>query len=91
MKNRISLAVFVAIFCWASLELPSLAKELNVDAQLLQKRTSSNQIPSSLLSQAKCIAVMQTIPDRFDRGGEHGGGAVSCRTALDGSAPALAP
>jgi SH3 domain-containing YSC84-like protein 1 len=89
MKTKVSLAVFVAIFCcfaWAADE----QKELDAAAHVLQNMASSNQIPSSLLSQAKCIAVIpQMTKAGFIVGGKHGSGVVSCRTSSGWSAPAF--
>jgi lipid-binding SYLF domain-containing protein len=51
---------------------------------------SSNQIPSSLLKHAKCIAVIPKLTKAgFIVGGKHGSGVVSCRTASGWSAPAF--
>jgi pimeloyl-ACP methyl ester carboxylesterase len=45
-----------------------------------QKMASSNQIPSSLLSQAKCVAVIPKMTKAgFMVGGKHGNGIVACR------------
>jgi len=50
--------------------------------------TSSNY-PPSLLSQAKCIAVIPDLTNAgFIFGGKHGGGAVGCRTASSWGVPA---
>src|SRR5215469_14299958 len=66
------------------------SKELNAAAQVLQKMTSSNQIPSTLLRQAKCIAVIPKMTKAgFLVGGKHGNGVVACRTASGWSAPAF--
>src|SRR5215471_18550342 len=89
MKRLVSLAVFVAMFCWLAWAADA-AKELDAAAQVLQSMTSANQIPSTVLSQAKCIAVIPDLTKAgFIVGGEHGGGAVSCRTASGWSAPAF--
>src|SRR5215469_2664558 len=64
------------------------SKELNAAAQVLQKMTSSNQIPSTLLRQAKCIAVIPKMTKAgFMIGGKHGNGVVACRTSSGWSAP----
>jgi lipid-binding SYLF domain-containing protein len=89
MKRLVPLALFVAIFCWLAWAADA-AKELDAAAQVLQNMTSSNQIPSSVLSQAKCIAVIPDLTKAgFIVGGEHGSGAVSCRTASGWGAPAF--
>src|SRR5215469_12076746 len=63
-------------------------KELDAAAQVLQKMASSNQIPSSLLNQAKCIAVIPKMTKAgFMIGGKHGNGVVACRTSSGWSAP----
>ena len=61
MKRLVSLAVFVAMFCWLAWAADA-AKELDAAAQVLQSMTSANQIPSTVLSQAKCIAVILPRP-----------------------------
>jgi hypothetical protein len=56
----------------------------------MQNMASSNQIPSSLLKQAKCIAVIPKMTKAgFIVGGKHGNGVVSCRTKSGWSAPAF--
>lgn len=89
MKKALSLVMFLEMFCcfgWAGDE----AKQLDTAAQVLQSMASSHQIPSSVLSQAKCIAVIpQMTKGGFIVGGKHGSGAVSCRTASGWSAPAF--
>jgi len=89
MRKVVSMTVFVAMFSlvvWGS----DAAKELSAAAQVVQNMTSSNQIPSSLLTQAKCIAVVPRLTKAgFIVGGEHGNGVVSCRRAGGWSAPAF--
>jgi len=89
MRKVVSMAVFVAMLTlvvWAA----DAAKELDAAAQVVQNMTSSNQIPNSLLTQAKCIAVIPRLTKAgFIVGGEHGNGVVSCRTAAAWSAPAF--
>jgi hypothetical protein len=63
MKTISLSAVFVAMFCWLAWAADA-AKELEAAAKVLQNMTSSNQIPSPLLKQTKCIAVIQTLPRR---------------------------
>lgn len=84
MRRLVLLVASVAGFgclVWAADE----AKELDSAAQVLQSTVSSNQIPASLLDQAKCIAV---IP-RHAKGDKQVNGVVSCRTASGWSAPAF--
>jgi lipid-binding SYLF domain-containing protein len=87
--KKIWTAVFVATLCcsaWAA----DASKELDAAAQVVQNMTSSNQIPSSLLKQAKCVAVIPKMTKGgFIVGGKHGNGVVSCRTASGWSAPAF--
>jgi hypothetical protein len=88
MKNRVSIAVFVAIFCWAAWAA-GLAKGLDVAMQLLQNRP---RLPTRFPFPAQPGQVHRGAPTYLTGlivNGEHGGGAVSCRAALDGSAPAL--
>src|SRR5215470_17276248 len=89
MKKILSLAAIVVLSCWFAWAA-SAAKELDAAAQVVQNMASSNQIPSSLLKQAKCIAVIPKLTKAgFIVGGKHGSGAVSCRTASGWSAPAF--
>lgn len=89
MKRILSLVLFVPMCCWVAWAADA-AKELDAAAQVVQNMTSSNQIPSSLLNQAKCIAVIPKLTKAgFIVGGKHGSGAVSCRTASGWSAPAF--
>lgn len=63
-------------------------KELHDAAQVLQGMSS--QVPSSLLKQARCIAVIPKMTKGgFIVGGKHGNGVVSCRTSSGWSAPAF--
>jgi SH3 domain-containing YSC84-like protein 1 len=89
MRKIVSLTVFVAMYCWL-VWAGDEAKELDSATHVLQTMVSSNQIPSSLLSQAKCIAVIpQMTKAGFIVGGKHGNGVVSCRTTSGWSAPAF--
>jgi len=65
-------------------------KVLTAAAQVMQKMTASNQIPSKVLRQAKCVAVIPKMAKAgFIVGGKHGNGVVSCRTNSGWSAPAF--
>jgi len=89
MRKLLLFATAIAMFSclvWAADE----AKELDSAAEVLQSMASSHQIPSSLLDQAKCIAVIPKLTKAgFIVGGRHGDGVVSCRTASGWSAPAF--
>ena len=89
MKRLFSLAAVIAMSCsftWAA----DAAKQLDAAAQVVQNMTSSHQIPSHLISEAKCIAVIPKLTKAgFVVGGEHGSGVVSCRTSSGWSAPAF--
>ena len=89
MRNVFSVSAFVVVFAalvWAV----DVAKELDAAGQVLQNITSAQQIPPSLLKQAKCIAVIPKLTKAgFIVGGEHGNGVVSCRTIAGWSAPAF--
>lgn len=74
----------LAGMAWAA----DAAKEMDAAAQAVQNMTRSNQIPASLLSQAKCIAVIPRLTKGgLIVGGEHGNGVISCRTSSGWSAP----
>lgn len=89
MKRILSVVALVPMFCWLAWAVDA-AKELDAAAQVVQSMSSSHQIPSSLLKQAKCIAVIPKLTKAgFIVGGKHGNGVVSCRTASGWSAPAF--
>jgi SH3 domain-containing YSC84-like protein 1 len=89
MKKILSLAALVTIFTWVAWAADA-PKELEAAAQVIQNMTSSHQIPSSVLTQAKCIAVIPKLTKAgLIVGGEHGNGVVSCRTRAGWSAPAF--
>lgn len=89
MRQVLSLAVLTAMFCsldWAA----DASKELEAATQVVQNMSSSKQVPSSLLRQARCIAVIPKLTKAgFIVGGKHGNGVVSCRTHSGWSAPAF--
>ena len=89
MKKLLILLASVTISCslvWAA----DAAKQINAAAEVMQNMTSSHQIPSSLLDQAQCIAVIPGLTKGgLIVGGEHGSGVVSCRTTSGWSAPAF--
>jgi SH3 domain-containing YSC84-like protein 1 len=85
--RRVWVVTFVATFCCIAWSEDS-PKELNSAAQVLQ--SMSNQVPSSLLKQTRCIAVIPKLTKAgFIVGGKHGDGVVSCRTSSGWSAPAF--
>lgn len=86
MKRVVSLLVLILS---GTLALAADApKVLNAAAQVVQKMTASNQIPSPVLRQAKCVAVIPKMAKAgFIVGGKHGNGVVSCRTSSGWSAP----
>ena len=89
MTKLLSLLAFVVMSCWFAWAA-NAAKELDAATQVVQNMASSNQIPSSLLKQAKCIAVIPKLTKAgLIVGGEHGGGVMSCRTASGWSGPAF--
>jgi len=88
-KEFVSLALSMMILCclaWAA----DAQKQLAAATQVVQTMASSNQVPSSLLKKARCIAVIPKLTKAgFIIGGEHGNGIVSCRTSSGWSAPAF--
>ena|SRR6266446_6215369 len=89
MRRVMSVVALVVVFAWVAWAVDA-GKELDDAAQVLQSMTSSNQIPSSLLKDARCIAVIPNLTKvGFVVGGEHGNGVVSCRTSTGWSAPAF--
>jgi SH3 domain-containing YSC84-like protein 1 len=82
----IALIATAASIAWAV----DVAKELDSAAEVIENMTSSHQIPSSFLRDAKCIAVIPNLTKAgLIVGGEHGNGVVSCRTSTGWSAPAF--
>ena len=89
MKRILVSAALVTAFCWFALAADA-PKILDSAAQVLTNMASSNQIPSSVLSKAKCIAVIPKLTKAgLVVGGKHGNGVVSCRTTDGWSAPAF--
>lgn len=89
MRKVILLGVFAAL-CSSVTWAADAAKEFDASAQVVQQMVSSSKIPSSLLSQAKCVAVIPKMTKAgFIVGGKHGNGVVACRTDSGWSAPAF--
>ena len=89
MKRLLMSAAFVAVFCWFA-RAADAPKVLDSATQVLANMASSNQIPSSVLSKTKCIAVIPKLTKAgLVVGGKHGNGVVSCRTTDGWSAPAF--
>src|SRR6478672_5469945 len=89
VMRKISVFAFIVMFAWVAWAADA-AKELDAAAQVVQNMASSKQIPSSLLKDAECIAVIPGLTKAgFIVGGLHGNGVVSCRTSTAWSAPAF--
>lgn len=90
MRRVFSILVLVPL-CALGLWAVDNAKVLDAATQTVQSMTTgAKPIPSSLLRDAKCIAVVpQLTKAGFIVGGEHGNGVVTCRTASGWSAPAF--
>lgn len=90
MRRVFSIMVLVPL-CALALWAVDNTKVLNAATQTVQSMTTgAKPIPSSLLRDAKCIAVIPKLTKAgFIVGGEHGNGVVSCRTASGWSAPAF--
>src|SRR3954467_10910690 len=89
MRKVVRVLALVLVFACVAWAVDA-GKELDDAAQVLQSMTSSNQIPSSLLKDAKCIAVIPNLTKvGFIVGGQHGNGVVSCRSSTGWSAPAF--
>src|ERR1700686_5474916 len=90
MRRIFSILVLVPL-CALALWAVDNAKLLDSATQTVHSMTTGEKpIPSSLLRDAKCIAVVPKLTKAGLRvGGEHGKGWVSCRTASGWSAPVL--
>ena len=90
MRKAFSILAVVSL-CALALWAVDNTKLLDAATQTVQSMTTgATPIPSSLLRDAKCIAVIpQLTKAGFIVGGEHGNGAVSCRTEDGWSAPAF--
>jgi len=88
MRRVLSIMVFVSL-CAMALWAVDNTKVLDAATQTVQSMTTgAKPIPSSVLRDAKCIAVVPRLTKAgFIVGGEHGNGVVSCRTATGWSAP----
>jgi SH3 domain-containing YSC84-like protein 1 len=90
MRRVFSILVLVSLSALALWAVDN-TKVLDAAAQTVQSMTTgAKPIPSSLLRDAKCIAVVPKLTKAgLIVGGEHGNGVVSCRTASGWSAPAF--
>src|SRR5215470_3102945 len=89
MTRYFFIGAFVMATAWLTWAADT-TKQLDAAADVINKLASSHQIPSSLLEQAKCIAVVpQMTKAGFMVGGKHGNGVVACRTASGWSGPAF--
>lgn len=88
MRKSFSMLVLVPL-CTLTMWAVDNTKLLDAATQTVQGLTTgATPIPSSLLRDAKCIAVIpQLTKAGFIVGGEHGNGVVSCRTESGWSAP----
>ncbi len=71
---------------------PEAADRLNDSAKVLNELMGApdTEIPQSILSKARCVAVVpDMVKGGFIIGGRHGRGVVTCRTANGWSAPAF--
>src|SRR5258706_5486036 len=71
---------------------PEAADRLNDSAKVLNELMGApdTEIPQSILSNARCVAVVpDMVKGGFIIGGRHGRGVVTCRTANGWSAPAF--
>ena len=90
MSRILSITALLPL-CALALWAVDNTKVLDAATQTVQNMTTGGTpIPSSLLGNAKCIAVVPKLTKGgFIVGGEHGNGVVSCRTASGWSAPAF--
>lgn len=89
MRRSALIGAFLVLAAWI-VWAADATKQLDAAAEVINKLGSSHQIPSSLLSQAKCVAVIpQMTKAGFVVGGKHGNGVVACRTASSWSGPAF--
>ena len=89
--KRVFLVMVLVPLCALALWAVDNSKLLDSATQTVHSMTTGEKpIPSSLLRDAKCIAVVPKLTKAgFIVGGEHGNGVVSCRTATGWSAPAF--
>lgn len=89
MRRILLFTTFVTVFTWFAWAA-DVNKEMTNAANVMRDMTSTKQVPSSLLDQSKCIAVLPDVTKAgLGIGGKHGNGVVSCRTANGWSAPAF--
>jgi lipid-binding SYLF domain-containing protein len=89
--RRFSLTLVLVPLSALALWAVDNTKVLDAATQTVQSMTTgATAIPSSLLRDTKCIAVIPKLTKAgFIVGGEHGNGVVSCRTESGWSAPAF--
>lgn len=92
IASLLCVLALTATLGWAQDKDDNNAASTKVDqaSQIIQQMTSGNAgIPDSVLTGAKCIAVIpHMIKGAFMVGGEHGSGLATCRTSSGWSAPA---
>jgi lipid-binding SYLF domain-containing protein len=89
VRKILLFTAFVAVFTWVAWAA-DVNKEMTNAANVMRDMTSTKQVPTSLLDQSKCIAVIPDVTKAgLGIGGKHGDGVVSCRTANGWSAPAF--
>jgi lipid-binding SYLF domain-containing protein len=87
--TRLSAGLILVLFA-ASAFANDATKELDSAAVVIRNMTSSHQIPSSVLANAECIAIIPAVKQAaLIVGGKHGDGVVSCRTGKGWSALAF--
>lgn len=102
IKARIALLLLcLGAFAWAQtdasqtksdegtgMKVSELQKATDI-VQNLTAQTGDKGVPNTVLTGAKCVAVMpKLVKGAFVVGGEHGNGVATCRTASGWSAPA---
>lgn len=92
IASLLCVLALTATLGWAQDKDDNNAASTKVDqaSQIIQQMTSGTAgIPDSVLTGAKCIAVIpHMIKGAFMVGGEHGSGLATCRTSSGWSAPA---
>jgi len=87
--TRVAAALMLMLFAATAFANDS-TKELDSAAVVIRNMTSSHQIPSSVLQNTECLAIIPAVKQAaVIVGGKHGNGVASCRTATGWSAPAF--
>jgi len=86
---QVAILALASYMCAEKVDGTETEKRLEASANVLEQIMSSQAttIPSQVLAEAQCIAVVPSLVKALGVGGRHGKGVATCRTANGWSAP----